>query len=183
MTISLSPMSAMSPETRECPFEGIYAVNVPGSNERPVSPSSDKTLFICSEQSSLNSKCNSNDHMQLQSRCNYNDAIRSMWNNATIGQMIMNDSRFNLDFRCRGGWEENGTNYLIASSNEDDIRQYCLVYDKDNNELQMTISSATCLRSVQSNAHSPASNPRENHLALKLTNTGMIHLVSHLNIH
>lgn len=74
----------MSPETRDCPFEGIYAVNVPegglanGVTDRQSNPSSEKTLFICSEQSSLNSRCNSNDHIQLQSRCSYSDATRSM---------------------------------------------------------------------------------------------------------
>jgi hypothetical protein len=100
----LFKLKAMSPETRECPFEGIYAVNVPdgslsnGLNERQTNPSSDKTLFICSEQSSLNSRCNSNDHIQLQSRCSYNDATRSIPNTSIIIIFSLNLYSFNPRF-------------------------------------------------------------------------------------
>lgn len=159
-------LTSMSPETRECPFEGIYAVNVPdgglsnGVNERQSNPSSEKTLFICSEQSSqssLNSRCNSNDHIQLQSRCSYSENTRN--------------------FKCRGGWKENETNYLIASSNEDDIRQYCLAYNENENELKMTISSETCLRQSRNHLTGTQSN-RESHLALSLVNKVLCNQVS-----
>ena len=76
------------------------------------------------------------------------------------------------DFKCRGGWKDNGTNYLIASSNEDDIRQYCLAYDETGNELQMTISSETCLRKTE-DLTSNSQSHRESHLALSLVNKGL----------
>jgi len=147
-------LTTVSPETKECPFDGIYAV-VPGGTERPMSPSSDRNLFICSEQSSLNARCKSLDHMQLQSRCSFNDATRN--------------------FRCHGGWEENGTHFLIAYSNEDKL-QYCLTYNREHeNQLQMTISSATCFRNMQLSYSSsnPHTSHKENHVALNLLSKGL----------
>ena len=77
---------------------------------------------------------------------------------------------FSADFKCRGGWTDNETNYLIASSNEDDIRQYCLAYYQNENRLQMTISSDTCVRKA---TNPVATTHRENHLALSLVNKGL----------
>lgn len=169
----------MSPDTSDCPFEGIYAVIVPegglydGLNERQMNPSNEKTLLVCSEHSSLNSRCNSNDHIQLQSKCTFNDNIRSK---LKINCFHNSTNIWFKDFRCRGGWKENGTNYLIASSNEDDIRQYCLAYDETGNQLQMTISSETCLRKT-ANPISSSQPHRESHLALSLVNKGLHKLI------
>lgn len=64
-------------QLKECPVEGVYAVDVVGEEGAGLwIPSSDKTLLICSEQSIWTSKCNSVDHMQLQSRCSSSEMTK-----------------------------------------------------------------------------------------------------------
>ena len=165
---------AKTTETQECPFGGIYAVNVPGgNNNRPMGVTSDRTLISCSEQS-FNSKCNANDHMQLESRCGYKDTTRSKI--FIIKIIVLITINFLLDFRCLGGWNENGTNYLIASSNEDMFRKYCLVYNKFNGQIHMTISSATCVRSIINYKSNTQLNYKDSHMGLILTFRGNLYL-------
>ena len=69
--------TAFRPDLEECPVEGVFSVEVPEESSSPnnLSPSSDDaSLFICSEQSMLTSKCSNPAHMQLLTTCSQNTA-------------------------------------------------------------------------------------------------------------
>ncbi|KAI1290449.1 hypothetical protein HDE_08733 [Halotydeus destructor] len=158
---SFLTLTTFSPHLKACPFDGVYALESPGEDETLWTPPNDKSLFICSEQSVLMSRCNSAEHMAMRSRCS-------------------SSSDETKNFYCHGGWKENSSNYLIVSSNEDKMH-YCINYDlKDGRVTKLSINSVTCPRLV-AQIGIPVINynqPQTASISFNLIDQGMCHSAS-----
>lgn len=62
----------------------------------------------------------------------------------------------NIDFKCRGGWTHNNTQYFLVSFLEKFNYEYCIAYDMGSGEMRLVRRSHFCYRESQFSAdHRP----------------------------
>ncbi|XP_054718875.1 uncharacterized protein LOC129228234 [Uloborus diversus] len=114
----------------ECPMAGIYALE---GNARHMSrlislDAANADPWPCTGYTTLTSGCSAVDKMELVQEC-------------------ANERKTN-SFQCRGSWEENGTNYVIATA-VGTRKHLCLAYSESERTIHFSGSTEACLRNVQ----------------------------------
>ncbi|XP_053205038.1 uncharacterized protein LOC128389464 [Panonychus citri] len=109
----------------QCPLDGIYNVNVQGNEASLRSATGFPLITICFGRSILFSQCIVPNRMRFELSCGSTEPTFKY-------------------FQCNGLWHENGTNYLLLYSADDDI-QYCLNYkETESRIIKATFSNTNC---------------------------------------
>lgn len=123
----IATLTTQSYGSVECPLTGIYWLE---GNSRHLSRmiSLDAEEHVpCSGTTTLTSGCSAEDKMELLHECSTERRTKS--------------------FQCRGSWEENGTNYVIATA-VGSRKHLCLAYSESDRVIHFSGSTEACLRNV-----------------------------------
>ncbi|XP_015791837.1 uncharacterized protein LOC107368516 [Tetranychus urticae] len=162
--ITLTVMKTMGTDfSIPCPFEGIYNINVQNNEVSLRSPSGYPLLTLCSERTVFASQCLSSEQLRFELSCGSNEPTFKY-------------------FQCSGLWHENGTNFLLIYSPDEDYLQFCLSYKEieSNDRIKATISNTNCrpnrkLQQLNSYSNNIYEYPRSNYGSVSRDHSESIH--------
>lgn len=121
-------LTTLSSGSLDCPIAGIFLMEGGHHHFARLISQDEEHHPPCSGTATLKSGCSASDKMELLQQCPAENKVKS--------------------FQCRGSWEENGTNYIIATA-VGTRRHVCFAYSGNDKVLHFSGSTESCLRNIQ----------------------------------